>query len=80
MVLSKIWYLASTVALPEPLIVVLEKAIFSFLWNGYEFLVRNTLRLSREKGGTNIVNIRLKIASIQLAQISKVVHLSLIHI
>ena len=58
------------------LIVILEKAIgiFLFLWNGYEFLARNTLRLPREKGAINIVNIRLKIASIQLAQISKIVH------
>ena len=30
--------------------------------------------MPREKGGINIVNIRLKIASIQLAQISKIVH------
>jgi hypothetical protein len=74
MILSKLWYLASVVNLPDSFIRKVEKEIFSFFWSSKtEFLARSTLQLPREKGGINVINIRLKIASIQLSQIGKII-------
>ena len=83
MVLSKLWYMCSVLCIPNHFIVLIEREIFNFIWEGkIELLRRNILCFPKLKGGINLVNIRLKIFSLQSSQIMKIIHcqnLSWIH-
>ena len=73
MVLSKLWYLASVVVLPEKYIVQIEKLVFDFFWSSkMELVRRKTMYLAKEEGGIGVVNIRAKVGSLQLVQAAKV--------
>ena len=76
MCLSKLWYVASVMYVPEDIIAIIDKEIFKFLWgeNRMELLSRNTCYFPKRKGGISLNNVLIKIASIQLAQISKIVY------
>ena len=75
MALSKLWYLASVLLVPEKIIDMIEKEIFMFVWDGkMELLSRNTCYFPKLNGGLALVNIRIKIASLQMSQISKIVY------
>ena len=76
MALSKLWYMCSVLCVPEKFIDLIEKEIFSFIWgkDKMELLSRNTCYFPKGNGGISLNNIRIKIASIQLAQISKIVY------
>ena len=74
MILSKLWYVVSVVSIPDDFIKKIDKLVFAFYWNcNAEFLARQTLYLPKLKGGINAINIRLKIASIHLSQICKII-------
>ena len=75
MVLSKLWYVSTTQCVPDKYIDLIEKEIFNFIWNGkMELLSRNTCFFPKESGGISLNDIRMKIASLQLSQISKIVY------
>ena len=76
MVLSKLWYLASVVYVPDVYLNLIEKEIFAFIWgeNKMELINRNSCYFPKKDGGLSLVNIRIKILSIQIAQVSKVIY------
>ena len=75
MALSKLWYICSVLCVPERFIALIEKEIFRFVWSDrMELVNRNTCFLPKDKGGIALVDIRMKITSIQLCQISKIVY------
>ena len=76
MILSKLWYLASIIVVPETLIKALERLIFSFIWGreNWEPIKRSTLYLSKEQGGLGLVNIALKVISLHLVFVSKIIY------
>ena len=75
MVLSKLWYMCSVLCVPNVFIDLIEKEIFSFIWSDkMELISRNSCYFPKDKGGIALVDIKMKIASIQLCQISKIVY------
>ena len=75
MVLSKLWYLCSVLCIPERYIVLIEKEVFSFIWNSkIELLRRNVCYFPKLNGGINLVDIRMKVSSLHLSQISKIIY------
>ena len=75
MVLSKLWYLCSVLCLPEYYVVLIEREIFNFIWDGkIELLRRNICYFRKSEGGINLVDVRLKISSLHLSQISKIIY------
>ena len=75
MVLSKLWYLCSVLCIPDRYIVLIEKEVFSFIWNSkIELLRRNVCYFPKLNGGINLVDIRMKVSSLHLSQISKIIY------
>ena len=75
MVLSKLWYLCSVLCIPENYVVLIEREIFNFVWDGkIELLRRNVCYFPKLNGGINLVDIRLKVSSLHLSQISKIIY------
>jgi exonuclease III len=75
MLLSKVWYMATILKVPDFFIKLIEKEMFTFIWNStYEPIKRATLYLPKIKGGIGLTNIRLKIIALQLTQACKIVH------
>ena len=61
-ILSKLWYLANFVCIPEKNIKIIERIIYQFIWcNSFELIKRNTLILPYDSGGLNSVNIKAKV-------------------
>jgi hypothetical protein len=74
MVLSKLWYVATVVPPSRYYIDRIQKRVFDFIWSsGFEPIKRETMYLPREKGGIGLVNIKLKVQSLILRQVLKVV-------
>ena len=74
MILSKLWYVATVVPPPRHYVKLVQKRAFDFLWSSRnEPVRRETMYLSVEEGGVGVVNIRLKVQSLLLMQVSKVV-------
>ena len=74
MALSKLWYLATVLYVPETFIDLVEKEIFRFIWNNkMELLSRDVCSFPKLKGGLSLTNVRIKILSLQLSQVSKIV-------
>ena len=74
MILSKLWYVAIVVPPPPHYVRLVQKRAFDFLWSSRnEPVRRDTMYLSTEEGGVGIVNIKLKVQSLILMQVSKVV-------
>lgn len=75
MVLSKLWYMASVLCVPERLIELIEREVFKFFWSSKnEMINRGTMFLPKCKGGIGVTNIRFKIICLQLAQVNKIVY------
>ena len=56
-------------------VVLIEREIFNFVWDGkIELLRRNVCYFSKLNGGINLVDIRLKVSSLHLSQISKIIY------
>ena len=69
--LSKIWFRAQVLPLPQKYAIKFEKEIFNFLWQGQmtkNILSRDTVCLPRERGGLNIPNVQLKCKSLFIKQ------------
>ena len=59
---------------PDNFIKLIEKEVFAFIWDDrMELISRNCCYFPKCKGGISLNEIRIKIASLQLAQISKIV-------
>lgn len=67
--LSKLWYIASFMIIPEKYIKKYQKIIFKFIWNGaIEYIKRDTLILPLDQGGLNMFSIRAKFETILFQQ------------
>jgi hypothetical protein len=74
MVLSKLWYLASILFVPELLIRTIEREVCKFIWGAkWDPLKRSTLYLPRAQGGIGLVNIKIKVMSLQFNMVSKLI-------
>ena len=70
--LSKIWYRAAVLPLPERYAVQFEKHISSFLWKGQltrNVLSRDTVALPKDHGGLNLPHVRLKCKALFMKQL-----------
>ena len=62
--LSRIWYVASFVAIPKSVLKELNTRIFNFFWAGKKDRVaRKVLHHSKSQGGFSVVSVELKIHS-----------------
>ena len=60
--LSRIWYVASVVAMPKSVLKELNTRIFNFFWAGKKARVaRKVLHHSKSQGGFSVVSVELKI-------------------
>ena len=67
--LSKLWYIASFMIVPEKYIKKYESIIYKFIWNGaIEYIKRDTLILPLDQGGLNMFSIRAKFETILFQQ------------
>lgn len=72
--LSKLWYLASFMIIPEKYIKKYESSIYKFIWNGaIEYIKRDTLILPFNQGGLNMFCIKAKLETIIFQQFKQVV-------
>ena len=63
--LSRIWYVASVVAMPKSVLKELNTRIFNFFWAGKKARVaRKVLHHSKSQGGFSVVSVELKIHSL----------------
>lgn len=59
--LSKMWYIAQVLPIPERFSQQIELTIGYYIWRGHMFRVhRNQLRQATDKGGFNLINVQLK--------------------
>ena len=67
-VLSKVWYTAGVLPLPEPKFKEIERLMFAFLWNGRQIdpIQRRTIYQPKEKGGLGLKNPKLQQQALQL--------------
>ena len=72
--LSRIWYVGSLVPAPQWVISKLNTLVFSFFWKGKKDLVaRKAVCLPKPAGGFGVVNIPLKLASLQVLWVKRLV-------
>lgn len=70
--LSKIIYFSTCSLLPKHYLVLFQRSMFRFVWgSAFEPLSRKTLHLPFHEGGLNIPNIELKVKSLYLVHLSK---------
>ena len=67
---SKVWYIGNAIYLPLKFGKSLDRIICKFLWGKkMEVVSRDTIKLPRDKGGLNIVDIETKIAAMRVKHI-----------
>ena len=72
LLLSRLWYTAQFATLPDRILQETNVAIYNFLWNDKRMRVaRNMVQLPIEQGGLGIINIKLKIQSLHLRWIGR---------
>jgi hypothetical protein len=73
--LSKLWYVASSIAMPPAYIKMFNKLIFKYFWNlkMVEPVARNTVYQSKLQGGFNIVDIASKVSAFHLQHVQKLI-------
>ena len=70
--LSRIWYVASVIHMPQWVLRELNKAVFNFFWNGKPDLVtRDVIVQPPSCGGFSVVNIQLKIWALLLQWVKR---------
>ena len=70
--LSRIWYVASVIHIPQRVLRELNKAVFNFFWNGKPDLVtRDVIVQPPSCGGFSVVNIQLKIWALLLQWVKR---------
>ena len=63
--LSRLWYVASLVHLPDLLLAELNSLVFRFFWNGKKDLVaRQVVIQPTERGGFGVVSVALKVSAL----------------
>ena len=73
--LSKIWYIAQVLPMPEKFSQRVELTIGYYIWKGYMFRVhRNQLRQPIENGGFKLINVQLKCNALLMKNIIKAFH------
>jgi len=71
---SKLWYVGTVVEMPNHYLKLFQKTVFSFLWSSKsEPLARSTVYQSHLDGGLSIVNIFVKLQSLYLQHIQKII-------
>ena len=74
LVLSRLWYLLSVFVLPDAILTKINHLSTAFIWNNKPPLVaRTTLELPRHQGGFGLCSISLKIASLHVMWIKRMV-------
>ena len=72
--LSKIWYIGSVLHMSKHYICKFQRLIFIFVWNSKsEPLARNTMYLTKNSGGLNIVDIEYKLYALRLKHIQEII-------
>ena len=72
---SKILYYVTCGIMPKHYIILFQRACFNFIWgSGFEPINRNTLYIPLKSGGLNIPNIEIKIESLYLSHICKIIN------
>ena len=70
--LSRIWYVASVIHMPQWVLRELNKAVFNFFWNGKPDLVtRDVIVQPPFSGGFSVVNIQLKVWALLLQWVKR---------
>lgn len=65
--LSRIWYVASVIHMPQWVLSELNKAVFNFIWNGKPDLVtKDVIAQPPSSGGFSVINIQLKVWALLL--------------
>ena len=69
---SKIWYTATVTNLPKHYETLINRNVFTFLWNSkFEPLARAVCINPLDKGGLNITHVRCKIQALRIQHIQK---------
>jgi len=69
---SKLWYVGSVIQIPKHYLSLFQKSLFSFLWSSKsEHLARSTVYQNHIDGGLSIVNICVKLQSLHLQHVQK---------
>ena len=74
--LSKIWFRAQVLPLPNKYAAMFKKEISAFLWKGQmtrNVLTRDTICLPKERGGLGIPHIRIKCKSLFIRQLFRTI-------
>ena len=72
LILSKIWFLAQVIPVPQKVITDLEGLVLDFLWGGRQTRVRKqVLYLPIKQGGLGLIDITTKIQSLHLRWVGK---------
>ena len=70
--LSKLWYLGTVLRMPQEKIYLIEKEVYSFLWNGKRSRVNKFMvQCQKDTGGLHVPNIKLKIMALKLQWFTK---------
>ena len=70
--LSRIWYVASVIHMPQWVLGELNKAVFNFFWNGKPDLVtRDVIAQPPSNGGFSVINIQLKVWALLLQWVKR---------
>ena len=74
-ILSKLWYLSSVLSIPPAELKIINKEMFSYLWDYQqpELIKRNTLYQPLWKGGIGLLNIQIQQQAIRIKQQYEVV-------
>ena len=72
---SKIWYVGSVMYMSKYYVSRFQKLVFKFLWNiKSEPLARDTVYLSKQLGGLNVINIELKLQALRLRHVQNIIN------
>ena len=72
LILSKIWFLAQVIPVPQKVIIDLERLVLDFLWGARHTRVRKqVLYLPIKQGGLGLIDITTKIQSLHLRWVGK---------
>jgi len=65
--LSGLWYSATVLSLPNAFLKSVNSSLYKFIWsNKKELVSRNSMFLSKDQGGFNVVNVDLKVKALHV--------------